>query len=98
MNKAAKLVSQLIETGPDDVNPKNEFMRLPDRVFEIKPEDFGGENDEEYRWKNDLAQQLNRLAALASELSQSGKHLEAQDLDSIISRVAEFESIPVASQ
>lgn len=98
MSKANELVSRLMEEGPDDLNPKREMMRLPDRQFAVNPEDFGGDHDEEYRWKNDLAQQLNRLAALASELNQSGRHIESQDLDSIISRVAEFESIPVNQQ
>jgi hypothetical protein len=98
MSKATELVSKLMEEGPDDLNPKREIMRLPDNAFTLDPADYQSDDDPEYVWRKELVDQLNRLSSLATELGQSGRREEAEDLDSIISRVAEFESIQAANR
>jgi len=93
MNRAQQLVQKLVEVGPDDVNPKGELLRLPDPVPEVflaSPDDKAAED---WSWRYDLALQLNRLSGLAIRLRRSGKNEDAQDLEAVITRVAEFEDV-----
>lgn len=98
MSKAAQLVSRLMEEGPDDLNPKQAVMNLPDPV----PEVFFGDPEEkdspDFGWRYDLAAQLNRLTGLAQRLERSGQAESAKDLFDVIERVAEFESVGKVQQ
>jgi hypothetical protein len=93
MSKAAQLVSKLMEEGPDELDPKHEMMRTPRQLFSIEPADYENDQDEEYVWRNKLAQQLNRLSELAERLHTEGRKLESYDLDELIKRVSEYEGI-----
>ena len=53
-------------------------------------------DDEDEDWQKELAAQLNRLMTLANKLQQRGETEAMQDVDSAISRIAEFEGIQLA--
>ena len=92
MNRAQQLVQKLVEAGPDELNPKGEVLRLPDPVPEVFLAD-PNEKETDESWRYDLTLQLNRLSGLVKRLKRSGKNEDAVDLESLINRTAEFESI-----